>query len=169
MAAEIPAELKTPISSFPQDLHTGMIYTGTPCSTLHDVVPSSGVTAGGLAAAVPLPALGISTIPVSAPTEVGEGFECSEQATTRHDRFYFEDGNVEIVCGDTTFRVHSTVILTSPSKLQDILFPPNLLDAPVPEGRHLVTVSDNAEDFEALLGMIYTPGWVALPFEVKLY
>ena len=86
---------------------------------------------------------------------------------THHDTFYFEDGNVEIVCENTVFRIHSSIISFASSNLRDITSPPTLLNAQMPEGRPRVTVSDSAEDFGALLKMIYTPGWVPPSLEVN--
>ena len=91
------------------------------------------------------------------PTELGEVEQGQEQEAS-NDTFYFEDGNVEIVCGDSVFRVHSSVISFSSSKLREILSQSALLSSPTPEGRPRITISDNAEDFAMLLKMIYTPG-----------
>ena len=94
-----------------------------------------------------------------APTELGEiEQEPGQRQVASQDAFYFEDGNVEIACGDTTFRVHSTIVSFSSSQLREILSQPALLNAPTPEGRPRITVSDSAGDFAMLLKMIYTPG-----------
>ena len=79
-----------------------------------------------------------------------------EWTTIPHETFYFEDGNVEIVCGDTVFRVHSTIISFSSSKLRDMLSPSTLLNAPMPEGCPRTVFEDSADDFEVLLETIYT-------------
>lgn len=105
------------------------------------------------------PTFSTSTVPDLTPTELGKEIKHSgERKPTRHDTFYFKDGNMEIMCGDTIFRAHSTVISFSPSKLRGLLSPATLLKAPMPEGRPRITVSDSAEDFAVLLKMIYTPG-----------
>jgi hypothetical protein len=91
------------------------------------------------------------------PTELGD-IENGQEETTSQDTFYFEDGNMEIACGDTIFRVHSTIVSFSSSKLREILSRPALLKAPTPEGCPRITVLDSAEDFTMLLKMIYTPG-----------
>jgi len=124
MSAEVPAEVKTPVDFVPQNFPAGTISS---------------------------PTLSISTVSDLTPTELGEGVE---QTTARHDTFYFEDGNVEVVCGDTVFRVHSTVIAFSSPKLRDILSPSELLHAPIPEGPPRITISESAGDFEILLKMI---------------
>ena len=119
------------------------------------------------ATALSSPTLSISTVSDLTPTELSRDTEpTEEQATTRHDTFYFGDGNVEIVCGGTVFRVHSTTISFSSSKLRDLLSPSALLNAPMPEGCPRVVFDDSAEDFVVLLKMIHTPGWVAPSLEV---
>ena len=112
------------------------------------------------ATAVSSPTLSISTISDLTPTELGEDVDESDggEMITHHDTFYFEDGNVEIMCGHTLFRVHSTTISFSSPKLLEILSRPALLHAPTPEGCPRITVTDTAQDFAVLLKMIYTPG-----------
>jgi hypothetical protein len=109
------------------------------------------------------PTLSVSTISDMTPTELGEdiGERNNERMTTRHETFYFEDGNVEILSGSTVFRVHSTIVSFSSPKLREILSQSALLHAPAPEGPPCITVTDSAVDFAALLKMIYTPGWVS--------
>jgi len=119
------------------------------------------------ATAVSSPTFSISTLSDLTPTELGDETEDSgEWMITRHETFYFEDGNVEFVCGHTLFRVHSTTISFSSQKLRDILSQPALLHVPVPEGCPRITVTDTAQDFAVLLKMIYTPGWASLLINV---
>ena len=177
MAAEVSAEVETPVTFFFQNIPAPTIDINLPSSitrsieppsTFQDVESSSKTRVSIPAAAAFSPTLCISTLSGSTPTEFGEEIEQSEgQATVHHDTFYFEDGNVEIVCGDTVFRVHSTIISFTPSKLQDILSPPTPLHAPMPEGLPRIAVSDIAEDFAVLLKAIYTPGWVSPSLEVS--
>ena len=160
MAAEIPAEVKTPVAFVPQDLPAS-IDIDIPSSILHNVGSSSETFVNILPTAASSPTLTISTISDLTPTELGEEIEhAEEQTTTRHNTFYFEDGNVEIVCEHTVFRVHSTIISFSSSKLRDILSPSTILSAPMPEGCPRIAFIDSAEDFGVLLKMIYTPGYV---------
>lgn len=108
-----------------------------------------------------------STLSISTVSDLGEEIEERvERVASRHDMFYFEDGNVEIVCGGTVFRVHSTISFSSP-KLQDVFSPYTLLHAPMPEGCPRITFKDSPEDFAALLKMIYTPGCVPAPHDVS--
>ena len=172
MGAELPAEAETPVVFATKDLPADTIDIRLPSSILQDIsfpsvlhgVQSSSETFVDIpAGTISSPTLSISTISDLTPTELGEeiehkGEEQEEQTTTRHDTFYFEDGNVEIVCGHTLFRVHSTIISFSSSKLRDILSPLALLHAPTPEGRPRIIISESAKDFGTLLKMIYTPG-----------
>ena len=82
---------------------------------------------------------------------------------TRHETFYLEDGNVEIMCGQTIFKVHSPILSFSSRNLRDMLSSPTLLNAPIPEGCPRIAFKDSAEDFAVLLKMIYTPGYVPQP------
>ena len=166
--AGVPAEVETPVAFVAQDLPAINIDVRIPSSILQDIEPPSALhdTESSSEPFVDVPAgmtssptLSISTISDLTPTEFGEETEPGEeQAAARHNTFYFEDGNAEIVCGSTLFRVHSTVISFSSFKLQDILSPSALLHAPTPEGRPRITISESAEDFGILLKMIYTPG-----------
>jgi hypothetical protein len=178
VAAEVPAEVETPVAFVPQDLHSGRheryrcpffhCTSIEPPSTLYDV-ESFPETFVEVSTGTPSsPTLSISTISDLTPTELDEdiGEGRGERMLTRHDTFYFEDGNVEVVCGDTVFRVHSTVVSFSSPKLRDMLSPSTLLNAPMPEGCPRIIVKDTSEDFSVLLKMVYTPGWVSLRFQV---
>ena len=85
---------------------------------------------------------------------------------TRHETFYLEDGNVEIMCGQTIFKVHSPILSFSSRNLRDMLSSPTLLNAPIPEGCPRIAFKDSAEDFAVLLKMIYTPGYAPHTFYV---
>ena len=173
VAAEASAEIRTPVTFAPGHLPSLEIDTGIPSSELQgdgppSVLPnvwsSSETFMNSPETAVTSPTLSISTVSDLTPTELGEETEHSgEQATTRHDLFYFEDGNVEIMCRDTAFRVHSTIVSFSSPKLRDMLTPTTLLNAPMPEGCPRIAFADSAEDFAVLLKMIYTPGYVHPP------
>lgn len=111
------------------------------------------------------PTLSTSTVSDLAPTVSSEdtGVASNERINARHDTFYFEDGNVEIVCGETVFRVHSAILSFASSNLGDILSGLLRFRPQIPGGCPRVTFDDSAEDFAMLLRMIYTPGWVSLP------
>jgi hypothetical protein len=79
-------------------------------------------------------------------------------ATAPHETFYFQDGNVEVLCGNTLFRVH-TSILTFHSPALRQMFAQTILDtAESPNGCPRILSSDTATDFSTLLKMIYLPG-----------
>jgi len=82
---------------------------------------------------------------------------------TQHKTFYLEDGNVEVLCGNTLFRVTaSTLSLRSPALSQ--MFAKSILaSAESPNGCPRILSSDTATDFTTLLKMIYLPEFVALP------
>jgi hypothetical protein len=157
-AAEAPAEIETPVAFVPQDLPTAMTDIGIPSSALQAIEPPSILHD---AESFPETFIAISDL---TPTELGEdiGEDGGERVVTRHDTFYFEDGNIEIVCGHTVFRVHSTIVSFSSPKLRDMLSPSTLLNAPMPDGRPRIVIKDSSEDFAVLVTMIYTPGWVSL-------
>jgi len=169
-------EVGTPIAPVPQDLPVTQIGVDIPPSPLQvsDSPPStsrdSGCPSGTFVnippSAASSPTLSISTLSDLTPTELGEDVEGSSgklMMTARHETFYFEDGNVEIACGHTVFRVHSTTISFSSPKLRDLLSKSALLRAPMPEGCPRIAFTDTAEDFAILLKMIYTPGYVTPP------
>jgi len=168
VVAEGTVEIETPIAFVPQDLPPTETDSGTISSILRgDPWSSSETFANIQTTAVSSPTFTISTVSDLTPTELGEETEHSAERVTRnHDTFYFEDGNVEIVCGDTVFRVHSTVISFSSPKLRDILSPTALLTAPTPNGCPRTVLADSADDFAVLLRVIYTPGYVTHPLNV---
>ena len=169
MAAEVPAEVETPIAFIPKNLPAATIDIDVPSSVSRRNIASLSILRDAESSSetfvnIPTTALSSPTFSVSAVSDLtstdfsGEIEHSEEQTATRHDTFYFEDGNTEILCGGTVFRVHSTVISFSSSKLRDLLSPSTLLNAPMPAGRPRIAVSDSAEDFAVLLKMIYTPG-----------
>ena len=168
-AADFPAEVETPVAFVPRDLPTSTIDTDVPSSLLQVITPPSTLRdVGSLldtfgdarVSTVSSPTLSISTASDLTPTELDEEiWEGSrERMFTRHEMFYLEDGNVEIVCGRTIFRIHSPILSFSSQKLRDMLSPSALLGVPMPEGCPRVAVTDSAQDFAILLKMIYTPG-----------
>ena len=163
-AAEDPTEeVETPAA---QDLPPSHIGVDSPSSALQELEPlplfQNYPDTSTEAPTVSSPTLSVSTISDLSPTEFDEdtGEASGEQVPARHEMFYSEDGNVEIVCGHTVFRVHSTAVTFSSPNLRDALSSSALRNAPMPEGCPRVFFKDNAEDFAVLLKMIYTPGWV---------
>ena len=99
----------------------------------------------------------LSTSTVSELTAIELG-EDARQGAEVHGSPYFKKGDVEIVCGDKIFRVHSTVVSSTSYKLRSILSPSALLHARTRGGLPRITLPDNPEDFAVLLNAIYTPG-----------
>jgi len=171
MTAEVLAEVETPVAFAPQDLPTTIDIGIPPPNShgfefpfvLHDVRPPSDPLTDDQTTAASSPTSSVSTISDLTPTELGTGEGGDERMTTRHDTFYFEDGNVEIVCGHTLFRVHSATVSFSSLKLREILSQSSLLHVPMPEGCPRIIVPDTAQDFSVLLKMIHTPGCVFFP------
>ena len=84
-------------------------------------------------------------------------------AITPHETFYLEDGNGEVLCGRTLFRVHTTVLSFHSPTLRRMFAQTNLAAAESPNGCPRIPASDTPQDFAALLKTIYLPGFVALP------
>lgn len=177
--AEAPAEAEkeTPIAFAPRDLPIA-INISIPSSILdviqypsviHNTEPPSEPPFNNRIITISSPTFSISTISDFAPTEFDDDTKegDGERMTTRHETFYLEDGNVEVVCGDTIFRIHSPIVSFSSSKLRDILSPSTLLDPPMPEGCPRIVLEDSPGDFAVLLRMIYTPGYVSAPFDIN--
>jgi hypothetical protein len=178
VTAEVPGEIETPIAFVPQELPTAAIDIDAPHLTSQTIVPPSILQAIELPSIlrdtdsfpeayveVPTgtpssPTLSISTISDLTPSELDEdlGEGGGERTFARHETFYLENGDVEIVCGHTIFRIHSITVSFSSQKLRDILSRSALLHAPMPEGCPRISVVDTAEDFAVLLKMIHTPG-----------
>ena len=171
IATEASAEVETPIVLAPHDLPI-TIDIGIPPSVLHnigypsflrDVEPPSASSTNDQITVASSPTLSISTVSDLTPTELDDIEEGNgERTTTRHERFYLEDGNVEVVCGRTIFRIHSPIISFFSFKLRDMFSPSILLNAPMPEGCPRITSEDSPENFAVLLKMIYTPGYLHL-------
>ena len=173
VVAKSPAEIETPIAFVSQNLPTTAANTDFPSSALKDTKPppilddvgsSSEIFVNIASTSVSSPTLSISTISDLTPTESGkDDGEGGGEWMPTHETFYLEDGNVEIVCGHTIFKVHSPVLSFSSRNLRDMLSPSTLLNAPTPGGCPRVFFMDSAEDFAVLLEMIYTPGCVPPP------
>ena len=87
---------------------------------------------------------------------------------TPHDTFYLDDGNVEMLCGNTLFRVHASVLSFHSPVLRRMFAQTSLAMADSPNGFPRILPSDTATDFATLLKMIYLPGFVVLhPFLVS--
>jgi hypothetical protein len=79
-------------------------------------------------------------------------------ATAPHETFYLQDGNVEVLCGNTLFRVHTSVLSFHSPALHRMFTQTSLDTAESPSGCPRILSSDTATDFAILLKMIYLPG-----------
>jgi hypothetical protein len=79
-------------------------------------------------------------------------------ATTLHKIFYLHDGNVEVLCTNTMFRVHTTILSFHSPVLHRMFAQTNLDAVESPHGCPHILSSDTAMDFATLLKMIYLPG-----------
>lgn len=78
-------------------------------------------------------------------------------AITPHDTFYFEDGNVEVLCENNLFRVHTSILSFHSPVLRQTFAPASLAIAESPNGCPRIPTSNTAMDFSTLLKMIYLP------------
>ena len=85
-----------------------------------------------------------------------------------HETFYLEDGNAEVLCGSTLFRVHTTILSFHSPTLRRMFAQTNLAAAESPNDCPRILASDTPQDFAMLLKTIYLPGFVALP-RMKLH
>ena len=115
VAAEVPVEIETSAAFAPQDDLPTAVDIGIPPSVFRDIESlslfrnvdtSSATYTGNRTTAASSPTLSISTMSDLTPTETDgdTGENDSEGMATRHETFYLEDGNVEVVCGHTIFR-----------------------------------------------------------------
>ena len=81
---------------------------------------------------------------------------------TPHETFYLEDGNVEVLCGNTLFRVSTSTLSFHSPAFRRMFVKENMASAESPNGCPRILSSDTAKDFTTLLKMIYLPGSVNL-------
>jgi len=79
------------------------------------------------------------------------------ETITPHDAFYPEDGSVEVVCGKTLFRVHTSTLSFHSPVLRQMFSPANLTTVESPNGCPRVVSSDTPTDFATLLKVVYLP------------
>ena len=77
------------------------------------------------------------------------------ETITNHDTFYLCDGSVEVICGMTLFRVHTSTLSFRSSVLRNMFSPVNLAAADSPNGCPRIVSSDTPTDFATLLKVIY--------------
>ena len=78
---------------------------------------------------------------------------------TPHGTFYLEDDSVEVLCGNTLFRVHTSILSFHSPALRRMFSQTSLASAESPNGCPRISSSDSPTDFATLLKMIYLPGY----------
>ena len=82
-------------------------------------------------------------------------------AVIQDKTFYLEDGNVEVLCEDTLFRVHASAMSFHSHALRQMFTRTNLATAESPNGCPRLLSLDTPEDFATLLKIVYLPWFVA--------
>ena len=121
-----------------------------------DTVPVSPVTRS--------PSTSVSTLSdftIADPTDDESPIDST--AITPHSAFYLEDGNAEVLCENTLFRIHTSVLSFHSPALRRIFAQTSLASAGSPNGCPRIRSSDTPTDFTTLLKTIYLPGYVVLP------
>ena len=129
-----------------------------------DSVPTSPVTQSQS------PSISVSTLSDFTIADASDDeFPIDPTAITHHDTFYLDDGNVEVLCGNTLFRVHTSILSFHSPALRRMLGQTGLSSAESPNGCPRISSSDTATDFATLLKMIYLPGYATLPHADELF
>ena len=98
----------------------------------------------------------------------GDGPPIDPTTAVPHETFYLEDGNVEVLCGKTLFRVHTTTLSFHSPALRQMFSQTNLAMAESHNGYPRILSSDTPKDFATLLKMIYLPRLVPNPHTTNL-
>jgi len=134
-----------------------------------DTVPASPATAATRSPSISIASLSDFTIadvsddepPVDS-TTTDASDDDNPTAVLPHKTFYLEDGNVEVLCGNTLFRVTASTLSFHSPALRQMLAPTNLVTAESPNGCPRILSSDTAKDFTTLLKVVYLPEFVVL-------
>ena len=131
--------------------------------------PPPGFTAISGAGVVPgspivhSPSISVSSLSDFTITDTPDDEDLHDPTTiTPHDTFYLDDGNVEVLCGNTLFRVHTSILSFHSPVLRRMFARTSQAAAALPNGCPRIPSSDTATDFATLLKVIYFPGYVAL-------
>ena len=76
---------------------------------------------------------------------------------------------MEVLCGNTLFRVHTSILSFHSPVLRRMFSPTSLASAESPNDCPRILSSDSATDFATLLKMIYLPGCVTLHCAHKFF
>ena len=92
-----------------------------------------------------------------------EGPLVDPTAIVPHETFHLDDGNVEVLCGNTLFRVHASILSFHSPALRRMFAQTSLVTAESPNGCPRILSSDAATDFVTLLNIVYLPEYAARP------
>ena len=90
-------------------------------------------------------------------------------AVVPHETFYLDDGNVEVLCGNTLFRVHASVLSFYSPALRRMFAQTSLATAESPNGCPRILSSDPTPDFITLLNIVYLPEYATCHPSNKLF
>ncbi|KAF9646056.1 hypothetical protein BDM02DRAFT_3189179 [Thelephora ganbajun] len=121
-----------------------------------DTIPGSPVTHSP---SISIASLSDFTVADDFDDESPAGTPIDTNAPTQHETFYLEDGNVEVLCSNTLFRVHTSILSFHSPALRRMFAQTSLATADSPNGCSRILSSDSAADFGTLLKMIYLPGF----------
>ena len=104
------------------------------------------------------PSISIATLSDFAVADTSEDESLIDlTVATPHGTFYLEDGNVEVLCENTLFRIHTTILSFQSPALRRMFSQTGLATAESPNDCPRILSSDTATDFATLLKMIYLP------------
>ena len=117
-----------------------------------ETVPGSPVTQS--------PSISITTVSDFTAADASDTeLSIDSTAVRHHDTFYLEDGNVEVLCGSTLFRIHTSVLSFHSPSLRRVFSRTSLACAESPNGCPRILSSDTTVDFTTLLKIVYLPGY----------
>ncbi|KAF9646043.1 hypothetical protein BDM02DRAFT_3189167 [Thelephora ganbajun] len=121
-----------------------------------DMIPGSPVTHSP---SISIASLSDFTVADNSDDESPVGTPIDSNAQVQHETFYLEDGNVEVLCGNTLFRVHTSILSFHSPALRRMFAQTSLATADSPNGCPRILSSDTSTDFATLLKIIYLPGF----------
>lgn len=92
------------------------------------------------------------------PVEVRDNESSDEEKPhlpEKSDKFWFEDGNIVLVTGDTAFRVHRGILAKSSAVFKDLFELSQPTDGDTIEGCPTIPLSDTPTDVSGLLDALY--------------
>lgn len=101
-----------------------------------------------------------STIGMSSPPPAKRPRSDSESAPgesryARDDEFWFADGSIVLVAGNTTFRVYHGILATNSVVFHDMVQLPQPLTTPSLDGCPILDISDSPADLKHLLRVLF--------------